>query len=169
MALTPLPYFADLVSKVESFELFQRSLESSEPTTAAFTTTNRSCTTSHGTPFAFHSNQRGRSHSHNNNSSNRGRTYSGHGRPLCRLCNRRYARTDSSAHFAKAFNTSCSLSRPEVVDGFGHRASTHMTTDPSILDQSKNYMGKDSVIVGNGASLPITHTESSNRKGGGDR
>ena len=33
-----------------------------------------------------------------------------------------------------------------------------MTTDPSILDQSKNYMGKDSVIVGNGASLPITHT-----------
>lgn len=33
-----------------------------------------------------------------------------------------------------------------------------MTADPSILDQSKNYTGKDSVIVGNGASLPITHT-----------
>ena len=33
-----------------------------------------------------------------------------------------------------------------------------MTTDPSILDQSKNYTGKDSVIVGNDASLPITHT-----------
>ena len=32
-----------------------------------------------------------------------------------------------------------------------------MTDDPSILDQSKNYTGKDSVIVGNGASLPITH------------
>ena len=80
MSLTPLPYFADLVSKAESFELFQRSLESSEPTTAAFTATNRSRTTSHGTPFAFRNNQRGRSHSHNNNSSNRGRTYSGHGR-----------------------------------------------------------------------------------------
>ena len=33
-----------------------------------------------------------------------------------------------------------------------------MTVDPSILDQSKNYTGKDSMIVGNGASLPITHT-----------
>eukprot|EP00261_Vitis_vinifera_P040178 XP_019081421.1 PREDICTED: uncharacterized protein LOC109124128 isoform X2 [Vitis vinifera] len=164
MSLTPLPYFADLVSKAESFELFQRSLESSEPTTAAFTATNRSRTTSHGTPFAFRNNQRGRSHSHNNNSSNRGRTYSGHGRrpPRCQICcieghyadrcNQRYARTDSSAHLAEAFNTSCSLSGPEAADWFlDTRASAHMTTDPSILDQSKNYM------------------ESSNRKGGGDR
>ncbi|RVW33283.1 Retrovirus-related Pol polyprotein from transposon RE1 [Vitis vinifera] len=171
MSLTPLPYFADLVSKAESFELFQRSLESSEPTTAAFTATNCSRTTSHGTPFAFRNNQRGRSHSHNNNSSNRGRTYSGHGRrpPRCQICrieghyadrcNQRYARTDSSAHLAEAFNTSCSLSGPEAADWFlDTGASAHMTTDPSILDQSKNYMGKDSVIVGNGASLPITHT-----------
>ena len=171
MSLTPLPYFADLVSKAESFELFQRSLESSEPTTAAFTATNRSHTTSHGTPFAFRNNQRGRSHSHNNNSSNRGRTYSGHGRrpPRCQICrieghyvdrcNQRYARTDSSTRLAEAFNTSCSLSGPEAVDWFlDTGASAHMTTDPSILDQSKNYMGKDSVIVGNGASLPITHT-----------
>ena len=171
MALTPLPYFADLVSKAESFELFQRSIESFEPTTTAFTTTNRSRTTSHGTPFAFRNNQRGRSHSHNNNSSNRGRTYSGHGRrpPRCQICrieghyadrcNQRYARTDSSAHLAEAFNTSCSLSGPEAADWFlDTGASAHMTTDPSILDQSKNYMGKDSVIVGNGASLPITHT-----------
>ncbi|RVW19267.1 Retrovirus-related Pol polyprotein from transposon RE1 [Vitis vinifera] len=171
MALTLLPYFADLVSKAESFELFQRSLESSEPTTTAFTATNRSRTTSHGTPFAFRSNQRGRSHSHNNNSSNRGRTYSGHGRrpPRCQICrieghyadrcNQQYARTDSSAHLAEAFNTSCSLSGPEAADWFlDTGASAHMTTDPSILDQSKNYMGKDSVIVGNGASLPITHT-----------
>ncbi|RVW53058.1 Retrovirus-related Pol polyprotein from transposon RE1 [Vitis vinifera] len=175
-------WFLHLVSKAESFELFQRSLESSEPTTAAFTATNRSRTTSHGTPFAFRNNQRGRSHSHNNNSSNRGRTYSGHGRrpPRCQICrieghyadrcNQRYARTDSSAHLAEAFNTSCSLSGPEAADWFlDTGASAHMTTDPSILDQSKNYMGKDSVIVGNGASLPITHTESSNRKGGGDR
>ena len=56
-----------------------------------------------------------------------------------------------------------------------------MTADPSILDQSKNYTGKDFVIVGNGASLPITHTDTispvlnihllelSNRKGGDNR
>ena len=112
MALTPLPYFADLVSKVESFELFQRSLVSFDSTIATFTTANRGCTTSHGTPFASHSNQQGRSHSHDNNSSNQGQTYFGQGRrpPRCQICrmegyyadycNQRYARTDSFAHLA---------------------------------------------------------------------
>ena len=37
-------------------------------------------------------------------------------------------------------------------------ASAHMTLAHSILDHSTSYMGKDCVIVGNGASLPITHT-----------
>ncbi|KAJ9709895.1 hypothetical protein PVL29_001399 [Vitis rotundifolia] len=44
MAQTPLPSFPDLVSKAESFELFQKSLDSSGPPTAAFTATN------HGQP-----------------------------------------------------------------------------------------------------------------------
>uniref|UniRef100_A0A2N9HB18 Integrase catalytic domain-containing protein n=1 Tax=Fagus sylvatica TaxID=28930 RepID=A0A2N9HB18_FAGSY len=43
-------------------------------------------------------------------------------------------------------------------------ASAHMTSDHCNLDQSTSYTGKDCVIVGNGASLPITHTEfTSNR------
>ena len=33
-----------------------------------------------------------------------------------------------------------------------------MTPGQSSLDQSTSYTGKDCVIVGNGASLPITHT-----------
>ena len=33
-----------------------------------------------------------------------------------------------------------------------------MTPPHSTLDHSTTYMGKDCVIVGNGASLPITHT-----------
>ena len=91
MALTLLPYFANLVSKVESFELFQRSLESSDSTTTTFTTANRRCTTSHGTPSASHSNQQGRSHSHDNNSSNQGQTHFGQGRrpPRCQICRMR--------------------------------------------------------------------------------
>ena len=32
-----------------------------------------------------------------------------------------------------------------------------MTIDPSILYQSKNYTSKNSVIIGNDVSLPITH------------
>ncbi|XP_068655315.1 uncharacterized mitochondrial protein AtMg00810-like [Aristolochia californica] len=41
MALTPLPCFSDLVSKAESFELFQQSLESSVSPVAAFIATSR--------------------------------------------------------------------------------------------------------------------------------
>ena len=41
MALTPIPCFADLVSKAESFELFQSSLEFSDSTPTASTATNR--------------------------------------------------------------------------------------------------------------------------------
>ena len=33
-----------------------------------------------------------------------------------------------------------------------------MTLNISHLDQASNYMGKDHVVVGNGVSLPITHT-----------
>ena len=33
-----------------------------------------------------------------------------------------------------------------------------MTPNLSHLDQASNYTGKDRVVVGNGASLPITHT-----------
>ncbi|KAJ8643176.1 hypothetical protein MRB53_004924 [Persea americana] len=42
MAQTPLPCFPDLVSKAESFELFQKSLESPAPSAAAFTATRGS-------------------------------------------------------------------------------------------------------------------------------
>ena len=167
MALTPIPCFADLVS--ESFELFQPSLESSNSTPTAFTATNRGHT--HGSHPPSSSNQRGRSYFHKENSSNRGRTHSGQGRrpPHCQICrkeghyvdhcNQRYVRPDSThAHLADAFNTSCSIAGPDAADLFlDTGASAHMTVDPSILDQSKNYTGKDSVIVGNGASLPITH------------
>ena len=41
MALTTLPCFVYLVSKVENFELFQQSLEFSNSTTTTFTFTNR--------------------------------------------------------------------------------------------------------------------------------
>ena len=37
--------------------------------------------------------------------------------------------------------------------------STYITVDLSILDRSKNYRGKYSVIVENGANLLITHTD----------
>ena len=60
---------------------------------------------------------------------------------------------------AEAFTSSCSVSGNEASDWFlDIGASAHMTPAHSTLDHSTTYMGKDCVIVGNGASLPITHT-----------
>ena len=42
MAQTPLPSFLDLVSKVENFEFFQKSLDNHGPPTTVFTATNHS-------------------------------------------------------------------------------------------------------------------------------
>uniref|UniRef100_A0A2N9HD57 Uncharacterized protein n=1 Tax=Fagus sylvatica TaxID=28930 RepID=A0A2N9HD57_FAGSY len=38
-------------------------------------------------------------------------------------------------------------------------ATAHMTNDATQLDKSNTYTGKDRVIVGNGASFPISHTD----------
>lgn len=59
----------------------------------------------------------------------------------------------------EAFEASCSLNG--IVASDWHLdigASAHMSNDPSYLDQTTHYTGKDCVIVENGASLPITHT-----------
>ena len=82
---------------------------------------------------------------HKNNSSSRGQTHSGQGcRPphyqICCIkghyadcCNQWYVRPDS---------THAHLAGPNVVNWFlDTGASAHMTADPSILDQSKNYTG----------------------------
>lgn len=131
----------------------------------------------HGKSPTSFNNQRGRSHSHNNNSSNSARTHSGQGRrppcnQICRTeghyvdcCNQLYVQTDSGyAHLVEAFNTSCFIVGPETTNWFlDAGASAHITVNPTILDQSKNYTGKDFVIVGNSASLPITHTDTLSR------
>ena len=119
--------------------MFQRFLESSDSTPTTFTITNRGCT--YGSYIAFFSSQRGRSHSHNNNSSNRGLIHSGQGRrpPCCQICrmeehytdrcNQRYVQTDSAhAHLAETFNTSYSIARFEAANWFlDTRVSTLMT------------------------------------------
>lgn len=38
------------------------------------------------------------------------------------------------------------------------RASTHMSNDPSILNYHTQYTSNDSLIEGNGVSLPITYS-----------
>ena len=60
---------------------------------------------------------------------------------------------------AEAFTSSCSVSGNDASDWFlDTGALAHMTPVHLTLDHSTSYMGKDCVIVGNGASLPITYT-----------
>ncbi|KAJ9680254.1 hypothetical protein PVL29_019536 [Vitis rotundifolia] len=170
MAQTPLPSFPDLVSKAESFELFQKSLDSSGPPIVAFTATNHSQPRS-----AFRNQPRHQLVRHSSSYRGNGRSNSGQGRcppcyQICRQeghyankCNLRYARggepDGTTANLAEAFKASCSLNGPEPNDWYLNTgASPHMTPDLSYLDQASNYTGKDRVVVENGASLPITHT-----------
>ena len=171
MAQTPLPCFSDLVSKAESFELFQKSLESPTPSTVAFTASHGSSQRGGGSSRSKRG--RGNGSNHKSSSHRQGRAQPTQGRrpprcQICRLdghyvdrCRQRYDRSqhDPSTHLVEAFNTSCSVYGNEASDWFlDTGASVHMTPAHSTLDQSTTYTGKDCVIVGNGAFLPITHT-----------
>ena len=74
-------------------------------------------------------------------------------------CKQHYDRHEPTAQLAEAFTSSCSVSRNEASDWFlDTGASAHMTPAHLTLDHSTSYTSKDCVIIGNGASLPITHT-----------
>ncbi|KAJ0009702.1 hypothetical protein Pint_33473 [Pistacia integerrima] len=123
---------SDLVPKAESFEIFQKSLGSSSPiSSAAFTATNRSFPASRGGSSSKSCLSRGG----HNGGHGHGRGKRGSYTPRCQIC------------------------KIEESDWFTDTgASAHMTPDPSQLDKVEPYHGKDCVVVGNGASLPITHT-----------
>jgi hypothetical protein len=171
MAQTPLPCFPDLVSKAENFELFQKSLESSVPSAIAFTASRGSSQRGGGSSRYRRGRGNGPSHDSSSHGQGRAQPSQGHRPPRCQICcleghyadrcKQRYDlhQHDPSAHLAEAFNALCSVSGTEASDWFlDIGASAHMTPAHSTLDQSTTYMGNDCVIVGNGASLPITHT-----------
>lgn len=167
MAMTPRPALRDLIHQAQSFELFSRSTESSEPAQAAFTVQTRG------------EGGRGNGTSHNSNHGG-GRTGNrGRGRrnyvPKCQMCGieghfadrcpNRFDRTffrnngGAAANLAQAFGANCNISSERASDWFlDTGASAHITSDPSTLDSCEPYSGNDHVVVGNGASLSISHT-----------
>lgn len=72
-------------------------------------------------------------------------------------CKNRYTKSD--AHFAEAFSH-CTITNVTANWYTNIGVSTHMTSNVSQLDKVEPYIGTDKVIVGNGSSLPITHTSS---------
>jgi hypothetical protein len=156
MAQTLLPCFSDLVSKAESFEIFQKSLETLAPPVAAFTA-NRSSSHRGGSSFRHN---RGRGYGSNNNSSHsrQSRTHTNQGRrpPRCQICRLEGHYADRCKQCYDRHEPTAYLAESDWLLDTG--ASAHMTPDNSTLEQSTAYTGKECVIVGNGASLPITHT-----------
>ena len=156
MAQTLLPCFSDLVSKAESFEFFQKSLETLAPPVAAFTA-NRSSSHRGGSSFRHN---RGRGYGPSNNSSHSGqsRTHTNQGRrpPRCQICRLEGHYADRCKQRYDQHEPTSYLAESDWLLDTG--ALAHMTPDNSTLEQSTAYTGKECVIVGNGASLPITHT-----------
>lgn len=67
----------------------------------------------------------------------------------------------SSANLAQVFHSACNVS-DSIPDWYlDAGASTHMTNQTSVLDSSELHTGSDSVIIGNGSSLNISHISSS--------
>ncbi|KAL6345852.1 hypothetical protein AAG906_017611 [Vitis piasezkii] len=172
MAQTPLYCFPDLVSKAESLENFQKSLESLTPSIIAFTASHGSSQHEDGSSHSRCGRGNGFSHEFSSHEQGHAQPTQGRQPPQCHFnrlddhyadqCGQRYDQSqhDPSTHLAEAFNTLCSVSGYEASNWFlDIGASAHMTPAHSTLDQSTTYTTKDCVIRGNGASLPITHIE----------
>jgi len=156
MAQTLLLCLSDLVSKAESFEIFQKSLETLAPPVAAFTT-NRS-SSHHGCSSFRQNHSRGYGSSSNSSHSGQSRTHTNKGRrpPRCQICQLEGHYADRCKQRYDQHESTAFLAESDWLLDTG--ASTHMTPDNFTLEQSTTYTGKECVIVGNGAFLPITHT-----------
>ena len=161
LSISPLPSFRDLVSKAESSEIFQKSLETPVLPSAAFAVTKGHFNQQHNGGFRKFRGRGGGSF-YPGHGKGRGNSYS----PRCQICRTvghtaancpdRYAK---SANFANVAETAYSCSSPHIAADWytDTGAAAHMTPDSSQLDKVEPYNGKDCVIVGNGAFLPITH------------
>ena len=65
-----------------------------------------------------------------------------------------------SANIAEAF-LACSIHDLNEIEWFPDSGATsHMTRDTEVVDQPALYFGNECVMVGNGQSLAISHTDS---------
>uniref|UniRef100_A0A2N9G1B4 Uncharacterized protein n=1 Tax=Fagus sylvatica TaxID=28930 RepID=A0A2N9G1B4_FAGSY len=161
LSLSSLPSFTEIVPMAESYENFVKSLElpSTGSTSAAFTAScsNKSASARGGGHASRGSRSRGGSR-YQRNRPIRCQICRGEGH-YATSCRDRYSHSSNIANIMEAF-TSCTLNDNQDSDWYTDTGATaHMTNDATQLDKSNTYTGKDRVIVGNGASFPISHTD----------
>uniref|UniRef100_A0A2N9HI66 Uncharacterized protein n=1 Tax=Fagus sylvatica TaxID=28930 RepID=A0A2N9HI66_FAGSY len=162
LSLSSLPSFTEIVPMAESYENFVKSLElpSTGSTSAAFTASSQVT----NPPLLVGvvvllvgSRSRGGSR-YQRNRPIRCQICRGEGH-YATSCRDRYSHSSNIANIMEAF-TSCTLNDNQDSDWYTDTGATaHMTNDATQLDKSNTYTGKDRVIVGNGASFPISHTD----------
>ena len=176
----PAPTFNDVVSEVEAFDTKLQSYEDSTPVDPhmAFNTQRSDYTDN------YKNNQKGRGKGNYGQNrgrggySTRGRGFSQHQsnsttsgeRPICQICGRIghtaikcYNRFDNNYQSPEVTQAFSSL---HITDESGREwlpdsaATAHVTPSTTNLQSATPYGGNDTVMVGDGAFLPITHVGS---------
>jgi hypothetical protein len=153
LSFSPLPTFQDLVSKAGSSKIFQKSLETPALSSAAFAVTKGNFHLTRNEGFRkFHDREGGSFIL--GYGKGRGNSYS----PRCQIC---HNIGHTTAHYPDPESFSYYSLLNTTVDWYidTGAAGAYMTSDSSQLDKVQSYNGKDCVIVGNEASLLITHVD----------
>ncbi|KAJ9558897.1 hypothetical protein OSB04_013511 [Centaurea solstitialis] len=166
MAVKPLPSFRELLSQAESHDLFQRSMEETPVSNAAFITyhSTRGRGNSNYSRGGYSNRFSGRggrgssNHQPQSNNQNRRRYI-----PTCQLCEKKghiakHCKNENhSANLAQSFSA-CSLNQRDVSDWYvDSGASAHMTNSTGNLDSCTPYSGHEQVSVGDGNLLNVSH------------
>jgi hypothetical protein len=188
LSQTHIPTFKDVVHKAQSHALFVKSLDDQSGSVAAFTAQRGGRSFGHGGRFGSGSqqnrgggrfdrgrhggrilftDQRGSSSAAQSSDPHPQRSSSQHSCQICGktghlaiVCWERFNPSFHTANIAETFS-SCTFQDSQDLDWYTDSgASSYMTNDVGNLDATTPYGGYNKVVVGNGASLPITHTGS---------
>ena len=173
----PTPTFEEVVPRLTSYDDHLQSYASQSSVTPHLVLySNRGRGTSHRGRGRGRGNYstRGRGfHQHLSPSSNSSVSSESEARPVCQICGRVghhalkcWHRFDNTYQTEDVHNALAALRITDVTNSTGHEwfpdsgATSHVTNSPHHLQYSQAYTGSDSVMVGNGEFLPITHTGS---------